>query len=263
MPARWGQNFLADAAWRQRVAAAVAPQSGEALLEIGGGNGDLSALLAAGGCRLTIVEIDPLLAARLGERFASQNAVQVRHGDILALDWSQLAAPPGPWRLFGNLPYYITGPILFRYFRQVELFRDATVMVQKEIADRLTAVPGPEFGRLSAAAQFFCRPHRMFDLPPGAFRPQPKVWSSLVKLEPAEMLPAPAERQAFLSFLRVAFAQKRKRLGNNLKTIYSASTVAAALADAHLDANARAEQCTVETLWRLFQRVQSARSTLE
>lgn len=263
MPARWGQNFLADAAWRQRVAAAVAPQSTEALLEIGGGSGDLSALLAASGCRLTIVEIDPLLASRLGERFAGQSAVRVSHGDILALDWNRLAVPPGPWRLFGNLPYYITGPILFRYFRHAELFRGAMVMVQKEIADRLTAAPGPEFGRLSAAAQCFCRPHRMFDLPPGAFRPQPKVWSSLVMLKPTETLPAPAEREAFLSFLRVAFAQKRKRLGNNLRAIYSPATVAAALAEANLDAGARAEQCTVETLWRLFQQVQSTGSTLE
>ncbi len=264
MPAPWGQHFLADAAWRERVAGAVGAREEENLVEIGGGTGELSALVAGSGCQLTVVEIDPALAAGLRQRFAGQDRVQVLQADILALDWRALAAPPGPCRLFGNLPYYITAPILLRYFRCRELFCGATVMVQQEIAARLTAVPGPGFGRLSAAAQFFSHPVRLFDLPPGAFHPRPQVWSSLVRLEPVD--PPTTEtkaREAFLTFLRLAFAQKRKRLANNLKAAYSPTAIPAAFAACGLAAGVRAEQCPAPTLWRLFRALQTAGSTLE
>lgn len=267
MPAHWGQNFLTDAAWRRRVAAAVAPQGGEHIIEIGGGGGGVSAILAAAGCRLTIVEIDPRLTAGLQSRFAGEERVRVVGGDILALDWRELAAGTEPRgssgaaaprerkpRLFGNLPYYITGPILLRFFRHVEFFRDATFMVQREIAERLTAAPGPDYGRLSAAAQFFCQPRRLFDLPPGAFRPRPQVWSSLVAMAPAEPPPGGQEaREAFLDFLRLAFGQKRKRLVNNLKTGWPMAGIERAMAEARMAPGCRAEEYGAEALWRLFQ----------
>lgn len=255
MPTRWGQNFLADPAWIARVAGAVGPAEGEPIIEIGGGLGGVSALLAARGCRLTIVEIDPRLAAGLRSRFAGLETVRVIAADVLALDWAELAsgsADSQP-RLFGNLPYYITGPILLRFFRQVELFRGGVFMVQREIAERLTATSGPEYGGLSAAAQFFCQPTRLFDVPPGAFRPQPQVWSSLVEMAPAEAASSPGEeRERFLDFLRLAFGQKRKLLANNLKARHAPSHLAAAMAAAGIPAGARAEECPPRRLWRLF-----------
>lgn len=257
MPARWGQNFLTDAAWIRRVADAVEPRAGEHVIEIGGGRGEVSARLAASGCRLTIIEIDPRLAVGLQTRFAGQERVRVIAGDVLTLDWAELAAGTAPRtqpRLFGNLPYYITGPIFLRLFRQVELFGDATFMVQREIAERLTAAPGAGYGRLSAAAQFFCEPRRLFDLPPGAFRPQPKVWSSLVALAPA-VLPEGEhrKRERFLEFLRLAFGQKRKRLVNNLKAGLPVASITAAMREAGIAPGARAEECGVGALWQLFQ----------
>lgn len=259
MPARWGQNFLADPAWRRRVALALAPEPQHQILEIGGGNGELSALLAGSGCGLTIVEMDPELASALTARFAGVQRVRVIAADILSLDWAALAPAPAAWRLFGNLPYYISGPILGRFFRNVDRFTDATFMVQREIAARLTAAPGPNYGRLSAAAQFFCRPRQFFEVPPGAFRPRPKVWSSLVAL-PVAGGPAlaPAERDRFLNFLRLAFSQKRKRLANNLKPGYPAARIAAAMAETGLAPPARAEECPAATLWRLFRALVAA-----
>ncbi|MGH9468106.1 MAG: 16S rRNA (adenine(1518)-N(6)/adenine(1519)-N(6))-dimethyltransferase RsmA [Terriglobales bacterium] len=221
MPAPRGQNFLYQPQWLRRVAAAVGPavELNDALLEIGGGPGGLSELLAESSRRLWVVEVDPALAEGLRRRLNSAH-VTVLHADILNLDLRALATQHQVerWRIAGNLPYYITSPILLYLFRHAALITDATVMVQREVAERLCASPGKkDFGLLSATTQFYAKPERLFDIPPGAFRPAPKVHSTLVRLTmapQAEKLGVEAE--PFLRFLQRGFAHKRKQLASFL-----------------------------------------------
>ncbi|MGH9481612.1 MAG: ribosomal RNA small subunit methyltransferase A [Terriglobales bacterium] len=209
MKAPKGQNFLYQPAWLGRVAAAVGPS--QDLLEIGGGPGALSLLLAAQSVRFWVVESDPRLAQSL-----RQLGLPTLETDILALDLGALAAEQAVarWRIAGNLPYHITSPILLHLFRFAACIADATIMVQREVADRLLARPGSRtFGLLSATAQFYAHPVRLFDLPPGAFRPAPQVHSTLLRLTFASRAAElGVDEPAFMAFLRLAFRHKRKRL---------------------------------------------------
>jgi 16S rRNA (adenine1518-N6/adenine1519-N6)-dimethyltransferase len=260
MKAPLGQNFLVGARWHKKVAEAVGGRSSDALLEIGGGKGDISELLAERVARLVIVELDRGLAEGLRQRFHSAKTVEVLEADILDVDLAMLSrhtdlesAPP-KLRVFGNLPYYVSSPILHHLFRHAEIIQDATLMLQREVADRVLAKPGTrDFGLLSATAQLYVRGSRLFDLPPGAFRPAPKVTSSLIRLEfvPRARELAVDEEQ-FVSFLKTAFAQKRKRLTNNLKASYPADQIENALSGAGVNMNARAEELDVEQLAAVF-----------
>lgn len=234
MKAPRGQNFLYQASWLRRVAEAVGDS--ERLLEIGGGPGGLTALLAPRTRQFWVVEYDAGLAAGLRQRFGAQ----VIEADVLGLDLGALC-PGQPLRVAGNLPYYITSPILLHLFRHAAAIADATVMVQREVAERLVATPGTRaFGLLAATTQFYCRPQRLFDLPPGAFRPAPRVHSTLVRLDFAPQAEAlGVEEAAFMRFLRLAFGQKRKQLGKRLG----------------LDLAARAEQLTLAELAALHRRL--------
>lgn len=264
MRARLGQNLLVAPAWQRRVAEAVAAQPDDLILEIGGGRGDVSARLAATGCRLMIVELDPALAAGLRRRFAGQARVEVVEQDILEFDFAALGEG-GRRRVFGNLPYYITSPILFRLFAAAALFSDATLMMQKEVAARVAARPGSrDFGLLSAMAQLHARARKLFDVPPGAFRPVPQVTSTLLRLEFIAPLAAPgAETAAFHGFLRAAFAHKRKRLSANLRALAAPPAIAAAFARLGLAPDTRAEQCGVEALLALFRALSAAGATVD
>ncbi|MGH9412870.1 MAG: 16S rRNA (adenine(1518)-N(6)/adenine(1519)-N(6))-dimethyltransferase RsmA [Terriglobales bacterium] len=204
MKAPRGQNFLYQPQWLRRVAAAVGPS--DALLEIGGGPGGLSAELARITRQLWVVELDHALAQGLRQHF------EVIEADILQLDLAQF----GSIRIAGNLPYYITSPILLHLFQFADSITDATIMVQREVAERLTAQPGSRaFGLLSATTQFHAHPEHLFDIPPGAFRPAPKVYSSLVRLTMAPQAAAlGVEPEPFLRFLRRGFSQKRKQLAS-------------------------------------------------
>lgn len=211
MKAPRGQNFLHQPAWLERVAAAIGPA--DTLIEIGGGPGNLTALLARQTRRLLVIESDAALAQGLAAA-----GYDVIAGDVLATDLTALAGG-APVRVAGNLPYYITSPILLHLFRHAASITDATVMVQREVAERLAAQPGTRaFGLLTATAQFYApRIARLFDLPPGAFRPAPQVHSSLVRLEFAPQGEAlDVDEAGFMAFLRLAFAQKRKQLGPRL-----------------------------------------------
>lgn len=251
MPAPRGQNFLYQPGWQRRVADAFAATPADAVLEIGGGTGDVSALLAAAAGHLTIVEVDARLAEGLRRRFAAlPEKVTVLEADILEVDLAEVAARvPRGLRVFGNLPYYISSPILFRLFHAAQWIRDATLMVQREVAERMLAAPGAEFGLLSAATRLYTQPRRLFDLPPGAFRPAPKVHSTLLRLDfasrAAELGLDPA---AFELFLKLAFAQKRKTLANNLAAGFPEADVAAALEAAGVAPRARAEALSLQAL---------------
>lgn len=239
MRAPKGQNFLYQREWLARVAAAVGP--GDDVLEIGGGPGGLTALLAGQSRRLWVVELDAALAEGL-----RQQGFQVIEGDILELDLTALAEKEGVqrWRIAGNLPYYITSPILLHLFRHAGRIAGATTLVQREVAERLAAVPGTRaFGLLTVTTQLYARVERLFDIPPGAFRPPPQVHSTLVRLTMAPQAAAlGVEEASFLAFLRRGFAHKRKQLAGFFGDP----------ARAGLPAKARAEELSLEDWARLY-----------
>ncbi|HXR96439.1 MAG TPA: 16S rRNA (adenine(1518)-N(6)/adenine(1519)-N(6))-dimethyltransferase RsmA [Terriglobales bacterium] len=206
MKAPRGQNFLYQPAWVERVAEAV--ERCPKLLEIGGGPGALTERLQGRAREFWVVESDRRLAEGLRQRFGDK----VIEADILRLDLNQFGEGLS---VAGNLPYYITSPILLHLFRHVATVTTAVIMVQREVADRILAAPGGrDFGLLSATTQYYARPERIFDLPPSAFRPAPRVHSTLLRLTMAPQAEAlGVDSEGFMRFLRTAFAQKRKQLG--------------------------------------------------
>jgi 16S rRNA (adenine1518-N6/adenine1519-N6)-dimethyltransferase len=200
------------------------------------------------------IELDAKLLPRLCEQTAQFPNVTVVSGDVLALDIPKLAGADR-FRVYGNLPYYITSPIIHRLFEHPDSLEAAFIVVQWEVAERLAAKPGRrEYGYLSAFAQFYSRPEIMMRIPPGAFRPQPKVSSALVALRlPGERVHLGiTDEPAFLYFLKGCFAQKRKTLRNNLRPLLEPARVESAIEAAGLPAGIRAEQLTLTQFARLF-----------
>ncbi len=209
---RFGQHFLHDPGVLKRIVEAIAPASGDAIVEIGPGEGALTRPLLERIGHLTAIEIDRDLAARLAGEFASQR-LSVVTADVLDFDFSAL--PPG-LRIVGNLPYNISTPILFHLARYADRVRDMHFMLQREVVQRMVAKHStPDYGRLSVMLQTRFRMHKLFNVAPGAFRPPPKVDSAVVRLVPI------AERsdwdQAVLEkIVREAFSARRKTLRNAL-----------------------------------------------
>ena len=251
---RFGQHFLAPA-WADKVVAAIAPRPDDRFLEIGPGPGVLTSRLAARAAHVTAVEIDRDLAAEL--RQTAPRNVLILDGDILEFDLSGVLGP-GPLRVAGNLPYNISSPILFKLLaaaRASAHLLDATVMLQREVAERLTAVPGTkDYGVLTifAAAQAVATP--LLTLPPGAFRPPPKVHSAVVRLAfKPPVIPAGTEA-AFERLVRSIFMQRRKTLSNALRTFADAHgrDASAALRAAGIDPIRRPETLTQQEILRLL-----------
>src|SRR5438105_3936620 len=173
-----GQNFLVDQAACLRIVEALGDTSNDTVVEIGPGHGAITSLLAPRASRLIAVELDRTLAAELRHRFANQPNVQIVEADVLQVDFAALLAGQAPAKAIGNLPYYITSDILLRLFAASTqgLFRRAVVMMQREVADRVSASPGVrDYGLLSATAQLHAHVENLFTLPPGAFSPPPEV----------------------------------------------------------------------------------------
>jgi 16S rRNA (adenine1518-N6/adenine1519-N6)-dimethyltransferase len=260
---RLGQHFLTDAAWRARIARAIGVEPGHGhvpsgaqapWLEIGAGHGEMTRLLAATSAPVYAVELDPRLHKRLCEVAAEHPSIHAIGADILQLDLKEIAAG-SRLRVYGNLPYYITSPILHRLFEIAERIDVIHLVMQLEVARRLVARPGTRaYGYLSVATQYFTRPEITLRIPRGAFRPPPKVTSALVALR------LPGERSCldvrdegrFLNFVKLAFAQKRKTLSNNLRSLVRPERTAEALAEMGLQRDARAEQLSVAQLAQLF-----------
>src|ERR1035441_5446760 len=267
-----GQHFLASDSFALQIVDALGALSQNTVLEIGPGRGILTSLLAKRVHRLIGVELDRVLAAQLRLRFGMFSNVEVIEADILSVDFDSLFGPkpclrrpgiefrPEPVKVIGNLPYYITSDILLRLFDYSKYFESIVILVQREVADRIAAEPGSrDYGLLSATAQLFARVENLFTLPPGSFDPAPKVHSSVLRLT---MAPRMAELQVaagpFLEMLKLAFAQKRKTLVNNLKGRYDDKAVRAALKAADVRADIRAEALSLEKMAALFRALQQA-----
>jgi len=251
---RFGQHFL-EPAWVVKVVRAIAPAPDEVFFEIGPGRGALTRELTARAGSVTAFEIDHDLAAALRET-APANLTIVA-GDFLRSEWILENRPAGPVRVAGNLPYNVASPILFAlidlYSAGIPL-ADATVMLQREVADRLVARPGSkEYGVLSILVQLSADVERLLALPPGAFRPAPKVQSALVRLRFHPPSPAPRNSDTFAGLVKAVFTRRRKTLENALLAFrpWDRAAVSAALVRAGIDGRRRPETLAVDELVRL------------
>jgi len=236
---RFGQHFLHDAGLLRRIVQAIAPQPGEHVVEIGPGDGALTIPLLRALGRLTVVELDRDLIPRLRAAAEGVGELDIVHADVLGVDLTALAAGR-PLRVVGNLPYNISSPILFHCLDHLDAIVDMHFMLQKEVVERMAAAPGSKvYGRLSVMLQLACRVEPLLDVPPGAFRPPPKVDSAVVRLRPRPRDERPrADAAAVARVVKAAFGQRRKTLANALRDVVDADRIAAA----GIDPRARAEQ---------------------
>jgi len=233
---RFGQNFLHDAAIVSRIVRAIRPAADEHLLEIGPGQGALTAALVASGARLDAVELDRDLIAPLLLRFGHQPGFTLHQADALSFDFARVGSKDARLRVVGNLPYNISTPLIFHLLSSVHFIKDMHFMLQKEVVERLSAKPGSgDWGRLSVMVQYYCQAEYLFTVPPSAFRPQPKVESAIVRLRPHPRLPHPAKDMRLLErLLREAFGQRRKMLRSSLSRLLDVSAIEAAGVEAGL-----------------------------
>ncbi len=253
MPQRLGQHFLREP-WRGRIFEHLRPGPDECWLEIGAGGGEMTRELAERAGGVVAVEMDSRLAERLRELQQQRPNLEIVTGDVLEQDLTALAGDK-KLHVYGNIPYYITGPILRHLFAHIEALADIHVVVQLEVAARLTARPGRrEYGFLTVLAQFYSVPEFLLRLPPGAFRPTPRVASALVRLRPPGIRPKLGIRNetGFIEFLGRCFEQKRKTLRNNLRAIAGHERAEEILAAAGLSTNARAEELAIGEFAVLF-----------
>ncbi|HKS95751.1 MAG TPA: 16S rRNA (adenine(1518)-N(6)/adenine(1519)-N(6))-dimethyltransferase RsmA [Terriglobia bacterium] len=257
-----GQHFLSDARVRQRIVESIPLRAEDLVIEIGPGQGAMTGLLAARAQRVVAIELDAPLAEQLERRLHGDPRVEVVRGDILATDLAAICRrhQAEDCFVFGNLPYYITSPILHHLFRQREAIRGMALLVQREVAERITAAPGSRArGYLSVLAQLYSEPRLAFSVRPGAFSPPPKVQSALVQFEMTDR-PLAAELQAvdaeeFLEFVKLCFAQKRKSVLNNLAEDFGRETTERTLTSLGWARSLRAEQLSLSQLARLYARL--------
>ncbi len=236
---RFGQHFLHDKNILRRIVESVAPRPGDRIVEIGPGEGVLTLPLLQAAGRLTAIELDRDLIEPLRARAVPVGELIIVNQDVLDVDFTALAAGK-PIRIVGNLPYNISTPILFHCLDHAAAIRDMHFMLQKEVVERMAAGPGSKiYGRLSVMLQLRCTVQALFGVPPGAFRPPPKVESAVVRLTPlaAQDLPQ-ADFGLIQRLVRAAFGQRRKTLSNSLHGLVEAQDFAAT----GIDPRARAEQ---------------------
>ena len=243
-----GQHFLHERRVVEKIVLAVDPKPGDRLVEIGPGQGAITFPLLQRHGSLTAIEFDRDLLAPLAAAAEGHGELTLLPGDVLGVDFTALAAG-GRLRLVGNLPYNLSSPILFHALAHAAAIRDMHFMLQKEVVDRMAAPPGSKvYGRLSVMLQAYCSVTPLFSVPPGAFRPPPKVDSAVVRLVPRDPEDIGVDDQArFAAVVRAAFGQRRKTLRNALSGVADAAAIEAA----GLDPGDRAERIPVEGFVRL------------
>jgi len=252
-----GQNFLSDPIYINKIIDAVSPREADAIIEIGPGRGALTERLVESGAKVIAIELDRDFVPILREKFAGRENFQVLEDDALQIDFRSLISEnPKPEtrhsKLVANLPYYISTAILQRLAEQRECFSELVLMFQKEVVDRITAQPGnSDRGFLTVIVEASFETEKLFDVPPEAFQPVPKVWSSVVRLKPkaADI----ADFDHFRNVLSLSFSQKRKTILNNLKPHFD--NAADALCRANIDPSRRAEALTLAEWESLIERL--------
>jgi len=251
---RFGQNFLHDPNIIRKIIGSMAPAPTDHFVEIGPGRGAITRPLSEAAGTLDVIEIDRDLAAKLQTQpWAAK--LRIHRNDALNFPFDRLSTTPASLRLAGNLPYNISTPLLFHVLDYYQLFRDMHVMLQKEVVQRMTAVPGNKnYGRLTVALAARCKVESLFVIGPGAFLPAPKVDSAFARLTPLEkpLLDA-SDVPLFDTILRHAFGQRRKQLHNALQELLTAEQICAA----GIDPAARAETLAVEQYVALCRTAQS------
>jgi 16S rRNA (adenine1518-N6/adenine1519-N6)-dimethyltransferase len=245
MGRRLGQHFLKSKSILERIARAACPEGTDLVIEVGPGKGALTSFLLPLAKRVIAIEVDSQLVPYLRQKFAGEPKLEIVEADILKVDLRQW----GPARVAGNLPYYITSPILEKVLRASPEISGGVFLVQKEVAERITTQPGSrDYGYLSVLVRTFGEPKRLFDVPPTAFAPPPKVDSSVFGVTP-HAAPLVEDADDFLKFAQACFRQKRKTLRNNLSGFVPDEFV-----KTWPEAGMRAEQLGVAQLIELYRR---------
>lgn len=252
---RFGQNFLRDERVIERIVEAAKVREDDLVLEIGPGDGALTAKMLERGANVTAIEIDRDLADHLRSRFSHDERFRLVSGDALSIDLLQFGS--SGLKIVANLPYNISTPILQRFIEVKHAIGQMTLMFQREVVDRIAAPPGnSERGFLSVMVEDAFRVEKLFDIPPAAFSPVPKVWSSVARFTPRD--DGRQDAGDFRKLVSAAFAQKRKTLENNLKRLYPAFREIAETVG--IDPRARAEVVTLQQWRHLAAAIQAQKS---
>ncbi len=240
---RFGQNFLQDHNIINSIIASAMISNNEHWVEIGAGQGALTAPLLTKVAHLDVVELDRDLVVWLDKKFAHQTNLTIHSADALRFDFSTLALAGQKLHIIGNLPYNISTPLMFHLLESTNCIEAMLFMLQKEVVNRLCATPGSkQYGRLSIMMQYYCKTEWLFDVPPESFDPIPAVMSSIVRLVPHRAPPVHvADMKMLNGIVTAAFSQRRKTLRNSLKKLLSENEIA----DLGIDANLRAENITL------------------
>jgi 16S rRNA (adenine1518-N6/adenine1519-N6)-dimethyltransferase len=254
-----GQNFLVDRHYQQRIVAALGAQPGETIIEIGPGRGALTQWLVESGANLIAIEADSDLLPILQESFGSRDNFRLISADALEFDFTSIASSENRARVIGNLPYNISTPLLSRLIDYRQVISELVIMLQREVVDRMVAKPGgKEYGYLSVMVQLYSKLERLFDVPPGAFRPAPKVHSTVCRVALSRRANLELANEAqFRETAQIIFAQRRKTLLNNLRAARSRLGLSdladyqARLAECGIDLRRRAETLSIAEVAQL------------